>query len=190
MQEAMLPVKTYANNFPAFKDKIGLLLVGPQGVGKTHLAVAVLRMLIERGHEGIFFDYQNLLERIRGGYNEKLGGANRETYQTALDAEVLLLDDLGAHRVTDWVEDTVTSLITYRCNYRKPLIATTNFPDPEMGGISTERMAPGGTVKYLVHDTLEQRIGSRARSRLFEMCTIVQMWGLADYRQRPRRTTS
>ena len=51
----------------------------------------------------------------------------------ALDAEVLLLDDLGAHRVTDWVEDTVTSIITYRCNNRKPLIATTNLPDPDAG---------------------------------------------------------
>ncbi len=187
LSSAMLPVKSYANNFPVLKDKLGLLLVGPQGVGKTHLAVAVLRLLIERGHEAIFFDYQNLLERIRAGYDERMGSTHRETYQTALDAEVLLLDDLGAHRVTDWVEDTVTSLITYRCNYRKPLIATTNFPDPDMGGMSTERAAPGAAVKYLVHDTLEQRIGSRARSRLFEMCTIVQMWGLADYRQRPRR---
>ncbi len=50
---------------------------------------------------------------------------------TALDADVLLLDDLGAHRVTDWVEDIVTSIITYRCNHRKPLIATTNLPDPD-----------------------------------------------------------
>ena len=113
--------------------------------------------------------------------------SNREAYQTALEAEVLLLDDLGAHRVTDWVEDTVTSIITYRCNYRKPLIATTNFPDPDMGGISVEKAPPGSAAKYTIHDTLEERIGPRARSRLFEMCTVVQMWGLVDYRQKPSR---
>ena len=45
----------------------------------------------------------------------------------ALDSEVLLLDDLGAHRVTDWVQDTVTSIVTHRCNNQKPLIATTNL---------------------------------------------------------------
>jgi DNA replication protein DnaC len=187
LQRAMLPVKAYANNFPVLKEKLGLLLVGPQGVGKTHLGVAVLRELIARGHEGVFFYYPNLLERIRAGYNEKMGMSDREAYKTALEAEVLFLDDLGAHRVTDWVEDTVTSIITYRCNYRKPLIATTNFPDPDMGGLAVEKAAPGSAVKYNIHDTLEERIGSRARSRLFEMCTIVPMWGLADYRQRARR---
>jgi DNA replication protein DnaC len=187
LSRAMVLVKGYANNFPVLKDKLGLLLVGPQGVGKTHLAIAVLRLLIGRGHQCIFFDYQNLLERIRSGFDERMGSAHRETYQNALDAEVLLLDDLGAHRVTDWVEDTVTSLITYRCNYRKPFLATTNFPDPDMGGSNIERAEAGSAAKYHVREVLEQRIGARARSRLFEMCTIVSLWGLPDYRQRPRK---
>ena len=93
--------------------------------------MAVLRLLISRGHEGMFFDYQNLLENIRSSYNETLGTSNREAYVSALETDILLLDDLGAHRVTDWVEDTVTAIVTHRYNQRKPLIATTNLADPE-----------------------------------------------------------
>lgn len=173
----------YAQEYPAL-SKPGLLLAGPTGTGKTHLAVAALRSLISRGHEAIFFDYQNLLERIRSGYSETLGTSNREAYRIALETEILLLDDLGAHRVTDWVSDTVTAIVTYRYNHRKPLIATTNLPDPDMGGLMIDKSDPART--YSVRTTLEDRIGDRARSRLFEMCKVVQTWALEDYRV-PRR---
>jgi DNA replication protein DnaC len=169
----------YAQEYPAL-SKPGLLLAGPTGTGKTHLAVAALRSLISRGHEAIFFDYQNLLERIRSGYNETLGTSNREAYRVALETEILLLDDLGAHRVTDWVEDTVTAIVTYRYNHRKALIATTNLPDPDIGGPLTGKSDLSHT--YSVRTTLEERIGERARSRLFEMCKVVQTWALDDYR--------
>src|ERR1700691_5914041 len=68
LSEVMLAVNAYANKYPSVK-KPGLLLVGETGTGKTHLAVAVLRTLITRGHAGIFFDYLNLLDRIRSSYN-------------------------------------------------------------------------------------------------------------------------
>jgi DNA replication protein DnaC len=181
--KAMSLVRGYTRQYPAL-TKPGLLLIGPPGVGKTHLAVAALRLLVARGHEGIFFDYQNLLDRIRSGFNETLGGSNREAYQSALETELLLLDDLGAHRVTEWVEDTVTSIITYRCNHKKAFLATTNLPDPDLGGTLAEKSAVPGAHSY--RTTLVERIGERARSRLFEMCTVVPMWGLSDYRMRGR----
>lgn len=175
LRDAMVLIKGYANEYPLGK-KPGLLLVGPPGTGKTHLAVAALRQLISRGFEGTFFDYQNLLERIYAGYSEALGTSNREAYRVALDTEILLLDDLGAHRINDWVEDTVTSIITHRYNHQKPLIATTNLPDPDLGGVDNASRV-----------LLEERIGMRARSRLFEMCTVVKMWGASDYRIKPPR---
>ena len=63
--------------------------------------MAALRGLIGKGYEGIFFDFQTLLNQIRSGYDHASGSMDREAYRTALEAEVLVLDDLGAHRITD-----------------------------------------------------------------------------------------
>jgi DNA replication protein DnaC len=173
LASVLLVVRAFIRDFPVV-NRQGLLFVGDTGTGKTHLAVAALRGLMQKGFPGLFFDYQDLLEKIRGGFSSE-SGVSREAYQFALDAEILLLDDLGAHRVTDFVEDTVASIITYRCNNRKPLIVTTNLEDRDMTGPLAK-----GAIE--VRDTLTSRIGQRARSRLFEMCKVVPMPRMADYR--------
>src|SRR6202163_2927109 len=179
----LMQVRSFTREFPT-KTRPGLLLIGQPGSGKTHLAVGVMRVLLDKGHECLFFDYQNLLDRIRSGYDAASGAADREAYRTALDAEVLVLDDLGAHRVVDWVEDTITAIITHRCDQRKPLIATTNLPDEER---LTEFALPGGDRKTIRSRTLAETIGARARSRLFEMCRVVRMPAGEDYRVKHRR---
>lgn len=169
----MLQVRSYAREYPV-TEKPGLLFIGETGTGKTHLATAILNALIERGFEGIFFDYQGLLDKIRSGYDKSSGAADRQAYSQALECEILLLDDLGAHRVTDWVEDTVTAIITHRCNNRKPTIVTTNLPPP-------------GETSNTYKDSIADRIGARAWSRLHEMCKIISMPPVEDYRVRTRR---
>jgi DNA replication protein DnaC len=177
-----MTVKRFTDDFPN-ESRPGLLLIGEPGTGKTHIAVAALRRILEKGFECLFCDYQNLLDRIRSGYDPTSNSSDREAYRDALDTEVLLLDDLGAHRVTDWVEDTITSIITSRCNHRKPLIATTNLPDADAGNAVYEKTAIGTQYRT----TLRDRIGDRARSRLFEMCTVVRMPLIEDYRVRNQR---
>lgn len=181
---ALLHAKGFARDFPAVNPP-GLLLIGESGTGKTHLAIGVMKALLEKGHECVFFDYQNLLDRIRASYDATSGTSDREAYRTVLDCDVLLLDDLGAHRVTEWVEDIVTSIITYRCNHQKPLIATTNLPDPDITGKIADYTSAGGVAVY--KKTLAEAIGSRARSRLFEMCKVIKMQVTEDYRVRHAR---
>lgn len=172
----MLRLKAFVEKFPA-DEPAGLLLLGDPGTGKTHLAVAVFRALLQRGFEGYFFDYQNLLDRIRSSFDAAAGVSDREAYKVAMECEVLLLDDLGAHRVTEFTEDTVTSILTYRCNHRKPIIATTNLTDPSVWKANE---------KQEYRKDLAQVLGMRARSRLHEMCRLERMPTTRDYRVEAR----
>jgi DNA replication protein DnaC len=164
----VMEVRSFVREFPT-QERPGLLLSGDPGSGKTHLAVAALRGLIARGFEGLFFDYQTLLTKIRSSFGDSAGLSDREAYRSALDCQILLLDDLGAHRVTEFVDDVITSILTHRCNNRKPLIATTNL------GVGTHEFK-----QNLDH------LGTRARSRLYEMCRIIKMPLVEDYRKLPQ----
>ena len=95
--------------------------------------------------------------------------------------EILLLDDLGSNRVTDWVLDVITAIITERCNNKKPLIATTNLPDSEAGDSLVTR-TPGAAQEVSYKRSLSEHVGERARSRLFEMCHVIRMPNVRDYR--------
>jgi len=178
----LMQARAFAREFPNTAPP-GFLLIGAPGAGKTHLAVGIMKVLLTKGHGCVFFNYQDLLSSIRSGWDATAGIADRDAFRKAIEAEVLVLDDLGAHRVTDWVEDTITSIITHRCDHRKPLIATTNLPDDER---IKEFVMPGGEKKAIRDRTLSEMIGMRARSRLFEMCRIIKMPDVEDYRQKRR----
>lgn len=182
LRKVLLDVQAYVRAYPVLAQP-GLMFLGEPGTGKTHLAVAALRGLIAKGFEGIFYDFQSLLNNIHKGYDKASGSSEQGAYQSALDVEILLLDDVGAHRVNDWVEDTVTSIVTHRCNSRKATIVTSNLRDPQAGYKGSSDITQQAMYsKY----TLEERIGMRARSRLFEMCTLIQMPYAGDYRLKKR----
>jgi DNA replication protein DnaC len=185
-QKSLENARHFANRFveeyPV--EKTGLLFVGSVGVGKTHLAVGILKALIrDKGVPCRFCDYRELLKSIQNSYNASVPAREMEILRPVFDAEVLVLDELGAVRSTEWVFDTVNYILNSRYNNNKTTIITTNFPDkPEQ-----ERMEDDNPRSYSSADraarreTLGDRIGERMRSRLHEMCKKVEMEG-RDYR--------
>jgi DNA replication protein DnaC len=166
---AHILARGFATNYPL--ESRGLLLVGSIGAGKTHLAVGALKAVIEdRGAQGLFCDYRELLRLIQNSYNPQVSTTELEILNPVVNAEVLVLDDLGAIRPTEWVWDTVSVILNSRYNDKRTTIITTNYP----------ALAPG--VGGLREETLGDRIGERMRSRLMEMCNQVEMTG-KDFRQ-------
>ncbi|MDQ7007719.1 MAG: ATP-binding protein [Acidobacteriota bacterium] len=158
------------DEFPS-GESFGLLLIGPSGVGKTHLAVAVLRELVEqRGAVGLFAEFNDLLRRIQETFDRRSQTPSWDVLRPALEADVLLLDDLGATRMTPWMRDTLALIINERYNQRRLILATTN---------QDEDPPPG-------QESLSDRIGERLASRLAEMCWTVRLEG-KDYRRHVSR---
>lgn len=175
----LMQARKFVREFPT-TERSGLLFVGDPGEGKTHITIGIMKALMEKGHECVFFDYQELILRIQKGWDDFAGSSERAAYQTALDCEVLIIDDLGAQRTIEWVQDTLEFIITYRCNNRKHLIATTNLPDEAITGPVISYTGKGGDKVH--KKTLTEVIGVRARSRLFEMCRVIWMPAVQDFR--------
>jgi DNA replication protein DnaC len=185
LQRALLVAKNFVANYPV--EKSGLLLTGDIGVGKTHVAVGILKELVlTKGIACRFCDYRELLKEIQNSYNDSVQATELEVLRPVFEAEVLVLDELGAVKPSEWVWDTVSLILNTRYNCNRTTIITTNYPegpaaDPYAGPAS-ER---GRAQRAMHRETLADRIGERMRSRLHEMCRIVRMEG-PDFRQKFR----
>jgi DNA replication protein DnaC len=176
---AYLMARRFVDAYPATTEGQGLLFTGSIGVGKTHLAVGILQALIvEKGVHGLFCDYRELLKQIQHSYNPQVATTEMEILRPVFDAEVLVLDELGAAKPTDWVWDTVALVLNTRYNDKRTTIITTNYADLPPGGSNGTT-----SVSRAVRDeTLGDRIGERMRSRLAEMCVMIEMRG-EDFRR-------
>jgi DNA replication protein DnaC len=187
LEQAKLVVEAFARDFPVGTDT-GLLLVGPCGAGKTHLAVSALRQIVQRGHTGVFYDYRELLKEIQGSYNPESQTSELGVLEPVLAAEVLLLDDLGASKPSAWALETVGHILNTRYNERRVTLLTTNYLDgPEQATEAlTPRMPSRQAVAAAREDTLSDRLGARVRSRLYEMCRTIELLA-PDYRREVRQ---
>jgi DNA replication protein DnaC len=168
LEQAVAKARQVVESFPV--STRGLLFEGQPGVGKTHLAVAVLKQIIEgAGVRGLFYDTRDLLRVIRSTYDPSIRTTELEILRPVMTADLLVLDDLGAEKTSEWVEETMNLIVNTRYNERRLTVFTSNYQDiPE----DTEP------------NSLIFRIGHRMRSRLHEMCDFLQMDG-ADYRELP-----
>jgi len=165
LRRARVRAQTLADAFPAV-DR-GLFLEGLPGVGKTHLAVAVLRHVIASSHaRALFYDTRDLLRVIRSTYDPVVRTTELDVLRPVMQAELLVLDDLGAEKTSEWVEETLNLIVNTRYNERRVTIFTSNYPD------TPDEEDP---------NTLLCRVGTRMRSRLHEMCEFLVL-DAADYR--------
>ena len=189
LEQAKLVTEAFARDYPAGPDS-GLLLMGPCGAGKTHLAVSALRQIVLRGHTGLFYDYRELLKEIQGSYNPESQTSELSVLEPVLTADVLLLDDLGASKPSPWALETVGHILTSRYNEKRITLLTTNYLDNNgptpMPSTRGPRLPSGQAVSAAREDSLTDRLGMRIRSRLYEMCRTVELFA-PDYRLEVRQ---
>lgn len=139
-------------------NRPNVLLFGPVGVGKSHAAVAAVRPLHERGSTVAFWPVTTLLEATSPGGVDPAGAL-----ASAIDADVLILDDLGMERGTEWVAERVYEVVNQRWLDEVPTIVTTNVAGPE---------------------ALADAIGERVYSRLQDGAVGLRLTGV-DKRRAP-----
>ena len=181
LKAAKLLAEKFVAEFPGSGEK-GLMWMGPSGVGKTHLAVACLKDLIRRGHQGLFCDYRELLKDIQASYNPGSESTELRILEPIRTVEVLVVDDLGASKPSAWVLDTIGLVLNARYNARLTTLITTNYLDTGKPDSKPARTPQGESMRAIREDTLAERIGERMRSRLFEMCRTIEVHS-TDFRR-------
>ena len=179
---AQLSASRFAQEYDP-RDGAGLLIIGQIGTGKTHLAVGIIKELIlNKGVPCLFYDYRELLKEIQNSYNATVQTTELDVLRPVFETDVLVLDELGAVKPTEWVWDTVSLILNTRYNNNRTTIITTNFEDQPAAGANGSVSAARAATRA---ETLGDRIGERMRSRLHEMCRVIKMEG-EDFRQKFR----
>ena len=168
---ALLRAIEFVDAFPELER--GLLFVGNCGVGKTHLSVAILNAVLSAHDSSArFVDEAELLRSLQYSYGRDSQSSEEELLRPLRRADLLVWDDLGTGRPTDWVRETIHTIINYRYTNQRITIFSSNWKLPGKTGVESLSR----------QQTLSDRIGERLYSRVLEMCEIVEMKG-PDFRK-------
>jgi DNA replication protein DnaC len=177
LQKALLGARRFLEDYPV--DRTGLVLTGPVGTGKTHLAVGIMKELIRTKQiDCKFYEYRDLLKEIQNSYDPSVSSSENSILKPVFECEILVIDEIGAMRSTEWVEEMVGFVLNTRYNDQKTVILTTNFPDlpaatpPKQGEAVDVFQAKMAARRH----TLGDRLTDRMRSRLHEMCRSEHGW--------------
>lgn len=160
-KEAHRDAKAFVENFrkPETKGR-GMILAGDVGTGKTHLTAAIVNDLVGNGVDCIFGNITSLLGRLKNSYTGE-GDNESEIMNKYCNCALLVIDDLGKEKTTEWVQEKLYAIINHRYEHYKKTIITTNDN----------------------FRTLEGKLGEAVVSRLIEMCDGYKLEG-SDYRKR------
>ena len=164
--ESQLAAKNVSEKFiQVFPEIKGLLFMGPSGVGKTHLAVSILKAIVElKGGSGFFCHFPELLTKLKKSWNDP-SVSEKSILDPVLNSDIVVIDEIDGVKISDWSLEMTDYVINSRYNQNKPTVFTAIYSDNPVPGKSS----------------LTNQIGYRSRSRLHEMCLDVPMFG-DDYR--------
>jgi DNA replication protein DnaC len=169
LAQALRATREFVDAYPAGGK--GILYMGPAGIGKTHLAVAALKeVVLSKGARGLYVNFLALVQELQMSFDG--GGPRREEILgPVVDSHLVVLDELGAGKLSPWVSELVYYVVNSRYMARRITLVTTNYLDyPKAAG----------------QESLEDRVTVPVRSRLFEMCELLDMRAGkqgGDYRQ-------
>ncbi len=182
-------LRKFVEGYPLETNGSGVLITGAVGTGKTHLAVAALRALIvQRAAVGLFCDYGSLLKQVQNTYNSNANETELDVLAPVFNADVLVLDELGSVKRTDWAWEMVAHILNTRYNDRRTTILTTNYPNEAVNQVPANIQNGNASRKSTLdlRETLGDRIGERMFSRIQEMCHSVEVSG-KDFRKEIKR---
>ncbi len=165
----------------------GLLFTGNIGVGKTHLATAILNELIKSGYRGYFLNFIHLIEKIKQSY-----GGNQphfsepKVFEKIKKSHIVVIDELGAATPSEFVFNKMYDIINYCFSEGISMIFTTNYPlrkEKSQKKLTNEKLDSVAYISKSNAHFLEERISERLVSRILGKCKEVVIKG-EDYRKK------
>lgn len=149
--------RNYVNDFTPDTAK-NLLFIGDAGLGKTHLTIAIVKEIVKKGYSPVYGSAENLFSAIE---IEKYSFSGRSNYDTILNCDLLVIDDLGAEMVTAFSKSVLYNIINTRILSSKPTIVNTNLTMKQI----EERYTPRISSRFIGEYEWNEFLGNDIRQQ-------------------------